>query len=104
AMLTRHSGAAKRLRPSAIAEAALVWPPPVSEVMIRNFFEFSSAIGWVVKQRFRCVFLSGDCVRARAFNLRDVRFKRRRAFGRMRFLQLPLELFDLNKVFRVERQ
>src|SRR5262245_43264016 len=44
-MLTRHSGAANRLSPSAIADAALVWPPPVSEVMIRNFLVGSLVIG-----------------------------------------------------------
>src|SRR5262245_56198223 len=43
-MLTRHSGAAKRFKPSAIAVAALAWPPPVSEVMIRNLWEGSSDI------------------------------------------------------------
>src|SRR5262249_27199962 len=43
-MLTRHSGAANRLSPSAIADAALAWPPPVSEVMIRNFLVGSLVI------------------------------------------------------------
>src|SRR5262245_60830539 len=36
-MLTKHSGAANRLSPSAIAETALAWPPPGSDVMITNF-------------------------------------------------------------------
>ncbi|MBK8312514.1 MAG: hypothetical protein IPL01_00200 [Acidobacteria bacterium] len=35
--------AAKRFNPSAIAAAALVWPPPVSDVMIRNFLAPSSS-------------------------------------------------------------
>src|SRR5215510_5872197 len=173
-MLTRHSGAANRLSPSAIADAALVCPPPVSEVMIRNFLVGSLVIGSSLQyssrgallkffdgavlnfgwyqailpsapvpalNRSRINFLTrsraharlrlerpnpatsqvGEVAIIRFFERHHVenhsgapissynplyrsRLERRSRFRRMRFLQLPFELLDLNEVFRVERQ
>src|SRR5262249_28985334 len=103
-MLTRHSGAANRLSPSAIADAALAWPPPVSEVMIRNFWVGSfdillyvGAHGAFSSIRTRIADHAAQHPLCRS------RLKRRSRFRRMRFLQLPFELLDLNEVFRVER-
>src|SRR5262245_41765947 len=56
-MVTRHSGAANRLSPSAIADAALAWPPPVSEVMIRNFLVGSLVIDSSLQSSSRGVLL-----------------------------------------------